>query len=95
LQKSFLDPQHVISSLNSRGKKGIPHRLAASESFHAPLFHAGPESDITNFKKNQKKAKPLRGVILCDLKVEKNQTLRKTIYQKVPSHKWPITFEVA
>jgi hypothetical protein len=54
LQKSFLDPQHIISSLNNRGKKGIPHRLAASESFPAPLFFAGPESDITNLKKNQK-----------------------------------------
>jgi hypothetical protein len=30
LQKSFLDPQHIISPLNSRGKKGILHRLAAS-----------------------------------------------------------------
>jgi hypothetical protein len=51
LQKTFLDPQHIISSLNSRGKKGILHRLAASESFHAPLFHVGPELDITNLKK--------------------------------------------
>jgi hypothetical protein len=53
LQKSFLDLQHVISSLNNRGKKGIPHR-PASESFRAPLFHAGPESDITNLKKIKK-----------------------------------------
>jgi hypothetical protein len=54
LQKSFLDPQHIISSLNSRGKKGTPHRLAASGSFHAPSFHAGPKSDITNLKKSKK-----------------------------------------
>jgi hypothetical protein len=54
LQKSFLDPQHVISSLNSGRKKGTPHRLAASGSIRAPSFHAGPESGITNFKKSKK-----------------------------------------
>jgi hypothetical protein len=39
--------------------------------FHALSFHAGPKSDITNLKKNQKNVKPLRGVILCDLDVER------------------------
>jgi hypothetical protein len=41
--------------------------------FHAPSFHAGPESDTTNLKKNQKNVKPLRGVILCDLDASNRQ----------------------
>jgi hypothetical protein len=54
LQKLFLDPQHVISSLNSREKRGTPHRLAVSGSFRAPSFHAGLESGVTNSKKSKK-----------------------------------------
>jgi hypothetical protein len=54
LQKSFLDPQHVISSLNNRGRNGSPHRLGASGSFRVLLFHAGLESGVTNSKKIEK-----------------------------------------
>jgi hypothetical protein len=54
LSKSFLDPQHVISPLNIREKRGTPHRLAASGSFPAPSFYAGPESGVTNSKKIKK-----------------------------------------
>jgi hypothetical protein len=39
--------------------------------------------------------KPLRGIILYHLDVEKNQTLIKAIYQNVPSQKWPTKLEVA
>jgi hypothetical protein len=66
LQKSFLDPKHVISSLKNRGRNGSPHRLGASGSFHALLFHVGLESGVTNSKK-LKNARPSRGIILCDL----------------------------
>jgi hypothetical protein len=79
-----LDPQHVISSLNSREKRGTPHRLAASGSFRAPSFHAGPESGVTNSKKNQKNAKPSRGVILSDYKREKNSNLEKNCLPESP-----------
>jgi hypothetical protein len=54
LQKLFLDPQHVISSLNSWEKRGTLHLLAASGSFRASSFYAGPESGITNSKKLKK-----------------------------------------
>jgi hypothetical protein len=54
LQKSFLDPQHAISSLNNRGRNGSPHRLGASGIFRALLFYAGLESGITNSKKIKK-----------------------------------------
>jgi hypothetical protein len=49
-----LNPQHIISSLNIREKSGTPHRLAASGSFCAPSFHAGPKSGATNSKKIEK-----------------------------------------
>jgi hypothetical protein len=95
LQKSFLDPQYIISSLNRWGKKGNPHRLGASGSFRPLSFHVGLKSGVTNSKKIEK---------MWDLRVthfmwprcgKKIQTLRKSVYQKVSSHKWPIAFEVA
>jgi hypothetical protein len=49
-----LNPQHIISSLNIREKRGTLHRLSASGSFRAPSFHAGPESGVTNSKKIEK-----------------------------------------
>jgi hypothetical protein len=49
-----LEPQHVISSLNIREKRGTPHRLAASGSFYAPSFYAVPELGVTNSKKIEK-----------------------------------------
>jgi hypothetical protein len=54
LQKSFMDPQHVISSLNRWGKNGNPHRLGASGSFLALSFHVGLKSGVTNSIKNKK-----------------------------------------
>jgi hypothetical protein len=53
-QKSFLDLQHVISSLNRWGKHGNPHRLGASRSFWALSFHVGLKSGVTNSKKIEK-----------------------------------------
>jgi hypothetical protein len=82
-----LDPQLVISSLNSREKRGTLHCLAASGSFHAPSFHAGPKLGVTNSKKS-KNAKPSRGIILCDLEAGKKfKPKEKIVYQKVPSQK--------
>jgi hypothetical protein len=54
LQKLFLGPQHVISSLNRWGKNGNPHRLGASGSFRALSFHVGVKSGVTNSKKIKK-----------------------------------------
>jgi hypothetical protein len=54
LKKSFLDPQHVISSLNMWGKNRNPHRLGASGSFWALSFYVGLKSGVTNSEKNQK-----------------------------------------
>jgi hypothetical protein len=54
LQKSFLDPQHVISSLNRWGKNGNLHRLGASGSFQALSFYVGLKSGVTNSKKIEK-----------------------------------------
>jgi hypothetical protein len=54
LQKSFLDPKHVISSLNKWGKNRNPHRLGASGSFRALSFHLGIKSGVTNSKKIEK-----------------------------------------
>jgi hypothetical protein len=54
LQKSFLDPQYIISSLNRWGKNGNPHRLGASGSFRALSFHVGLKSGVTNSKKIEK-----------------------------------------
>jgi hypothetical protein len=54
LQKSFLDPQHVISSLNRWGKHGNPQRLGASGSFRALSFHVGLKSGVTNSQKIKK-----------------------------------------
>jgi hypothetical protein len=71
LQKSFLDSQYVISSLNRWQKNETPHCLGASGSFRASSFHVCPKSDVTNSKKNQKNTRPSHGVILCDLDVEK------------------------
>jgi hypothetical protein len=79
-----LDLQHVISSLNIREKRGTLHRFAASGSFRAPSFHAGPESGVTNSKKNQKNAKPLRDIILCDLQAEKKSNLEKNCLSESP-----------
>jgi hypothetical protein len=56
LQKSFLDPQHVISSLNRWEKNRTPHRLGASGSFLVFSFHAGLKSGVSN-SKNQKNAR--------------------------------------
>jgi hypothetical protein len=76
-QKSFLDLQHIISSLNFNRKGGTPHRLAASDSFRASSFHAGPESGIT-ISKNQKNARLSGGVILCHLDTGKKSNLQKS-----------------
>jgi hypothetical protein len=54
LQKSFLNPQHVISLLNKWGKNENPHRLGASGSFQALSFHVGLKSGVTNSKKIEK-----------------------------------------
>jgi hypothetical protein len=54
LQKSFSDPQHVISSLNFDHYRGTPHRLAASESFVRCHVHVGLESGVINSKKIEK-----------------------------------------
>jgi hypothetical protein len=48
LQKSFLNAQQVISSLNRWGKNGNPHCLGASGSFWALSFHVGLKSGVTN-----------------------------------------------
>jgi hypothetical protein len=87
LQKSFLDLQHVISSLNSRGKKGTLHRLAGSESFRASSFYAGPESGVTNSEKIEKMQDLHTASFYVTYMREKFQTLRKYVYQKVPSQK--------
>jgi hypothetical protein len=85
LQKSFLDSQYVISSLNRWGKNKTPHCLGASGTFHAESFHVGLKSDVTNSKKNQKNARPLHDVILCDLDAGKKiQTLRKKCLTESP-----------
>jgi hypothetical protein len=85
LKKSFLDPQHLISSLNSRKKRGTPHRLVTSGSFRAPSFHVGPKPGVTNSKKNRKNAKPSRGIILCDLEAgKKNSNLKKNCLPESP-----------
>jgi hypothetical protein len=87
LQKSFLDPQHVISSLKTGEETGVRTAWAASGGFHALLFHAGLESSVTNSKKIEK----MRDLRVASFYVtymrEKIQTLRKIIYQKVPSQK--------
>jgi hypothetical protein len=87
LQKSFLDPQCVISSLHGRGKSGTPYRLGASGSFRALSFHVGLESGSTNSKKIEK----VRDLHVASFNVtylrEKIQSLRKIVYQKVPSQK--------
>jgi hypothetical protein len=54
LLKSFLDPQHVIYSLNRWGKIWNPHRLDASGSFRALSFHVGLKLGVTNSKKIKK-----------------------------------------
>jgi hypothetical protein len=54
LQKSFLDSQYIISSLNRWRKNKTPHCLGASGSFRASSFHVGPKSDVTNSKKSKK-----------------------------------------
>jgi hypothetical protein len=54
LQKSFLDLQYIISSLNRWWKNETPHCLGASGSFRASSFHVGPKSDVTNSKKIKK-----------------------------------------
>jgi hypothetical protein len=53
LQKSFLDLQYVISSLNRWQKNKTPYCLGASGSFRASSFHVGPKSDVTNSKKSK------------------------------------------
>jgi hypothetical protein len=77
LKKSFLDPQHIISSLNNRGRNGSPHRLGASESFCALLFHADLETGVTNSKKIEK----MRDLCVASFYVtymrEKNSNLEK------------------
>jgi hypothetical protein len=79
-----LDPQHVISLLNSREKRGTPHRLAASGSFRAPSFHAGPKSGITN-SKNIEKMQNLRVTsFYVTYKQEKNSNLEKKILPESP-----------
>jgi hypothetical protein len=60
------------------------HRLAASGSFRAPSFHAGPESGITNSKKKQKNARPSHDVILCDQEAGKIQILRNFFLPESP-----------
>jgi hypothetical protein len=54
LQKSFLDPKHVISSLNRWEKNGNPHRLGASGSSRALSFQVGLKSGVTNSEKIEK-----------------------------------------
>jgi hypothetical protein len=80
-----LDPQHAISSINNRGRNESPHRLGASGSFRALLFHAGLESGITNSKKIKKMWDLCVASFYVTYIREKIQTLRKIIYQKVPS----------
>jgi hypothetical protein len=87
LQKSFLDSQYVISSLNRWRKNETPHCLGASGSFRASSFHVGTKSNVTNSKKNQKNTRPSHSVILCDLDVEKNSNLEKKCLTENPSTK--------
>jgi hypothetical protein len=54
LQKTFLDPQHVIFFTKQVGENGNPHRLGASGSFRALSFHVGLKSGVTNSKKFEK-----------------------------------------
>jgi hypothetical protein len=82
-----LDPQHIISSLNNRGRNGSPHRLGASESFRALLFHADLESSVSNSKKIEKMPDLCVPSFYVTYMWEKIQTLRKIVYQKVPSQK--------
>jgi hypothetical protein len=91
LQKSVLDPQHVISSLNGWGKNRNLHRLGASGSFHALSFHAGLESSVIN-SKNEKKVRPSFGVILYHLDAWKNSDIENSSFIKVvASQKNPIS----
>jgi hypothetical protein len=71
LKKSFLDPQHVIYSLNFDREGETPHRLGASGSFCALSWHAGLKLTVTNSKKS-KNARTLHSGILCHLDVGKN-----------------------
>jgi hypothetical protein len=84
LQKSFLDPQHVISSLNRWEKNGNPHRLRASGSFRALSFHVGLKSGVTNSKKKRKNVRPSCDVILCDLDAGKNLNLENKCLRESP-----------
>jgi hypothetical protein len=91
LEKSFLDPQHVISSLNMWGKNGNPHYLGASGGFHALSFHAGLESSVIN-SKNEKNVRPSCVVILYHLDAWKNSDIEKSSFIKVAaSQKNPIS----
>jgi hypothetical protein len=85
-----LDPQHVISSLNIREKRGTPHRLAASGSFHAPSFHAGSESGVTNSKKSKKMQNLRVKSFYVTYKREINSNLEKTcLPERGPRIVWP------
>jgi hypothetical protein len=67
----------LISSLNIREKRATPHRLAASRSFRASSFHAGPKSGVTN-SKNSKKMQNLHVTsFYVTHKREKNSNLEK------------------
>jgi hypothetical protein len=90
-----LDPQHVISSLNIREKRGTPHRLAVSGSFRAPSFHAGPESGVTNSKKIEKMQNLRVMSFYVTYKREKNSNLVKNCLPESPFTEMPIMFEVA
>jgi hypothetical protein len=79
-----LDPQHIISSLNIREKRGTQHRLAASGSFRAPSFHAGPESGVTNSKKIEKMQNLRVTSFYVTYKREKNSNLEKNCLPESP-----------
>jgi hypothetical protein len=49
-----LDPQDVISSLNSREKKGDSAPPGREREFSCAVIHAGPKSGVTNSKKIKK-----------------------------------------
>jgi hypothetical protein len=62
-----------------------------SGSFCAASFHVDLKSEVTN-SKNQKNARPLHGVILCDLDAGKNLNLEKKCLTESPFTK--MTYQI-